>query len=43
MQYYFWNLWGSRRSGCSIPCGTSGAEGVVGAVFLVELMGLKVR
>ena len=36
-----WNLWGSKRGRCSIPCGTWEAQGVVGAVFLVELVGLK--
>ena len=33
MEYSLWNLWGSRRGRCSIPCGTCGAPGVVGAVF----------
>ena len=37
-QSSLWNLWASRRGRCSIPCGTCGAEGVVGAVFLVELV-----
>ena len=41
MQYSLWNLWASRRGRCSIPCGTCGAEGVVGAVFLVELQEKK--
>ena len=36
-----WNLWGSKGRRCSIPCGTCEAQGVVGAVFLVELVGLK--
>ena len=35
MQYSLWNLWASRRGRCSISCGTCGAEGVVGAVFLL--------
>ena len=38
MQYSLWTLWGSRRGRCSIPCGTCGAQGVVGAVFPVELV-----
>ena len=41
MQYSLWNLWGSRRGRWSIPCGTCGAPGVVGAVFPVELVGLQ--
>ena len=31
----------STRGKCSIPCGTCGPQGVVGAVFLVELVGFK--
>ena len=42
MQYSLWNLWVSRRGGRSISYGTCRAEGVVGAVFLVELVGLQV-
>ena len=41
MEYSLWNLWGSRRGRCSVPCGTCGAPGVVGAVFPVELVGLQ--
>ena len=43
MQYSLWNFWASRPCRCSIPCGTCGPPGVVGAVFLLELVGLKVR
>ena len=31
----------NARAKCSIPCGTCGPQGVVGAVFLVELVGFK--
>ena len=41
MQYSLWNLWASRRGGRSISYGTCGAEGVVGAVFFLELVGFK--
>ena len=43
MQYSLWNLWASRRGRCNIPCGTCWAQGVLGAVFLVELVGLKAK
>ena len=45
MQYSLCNLWGSRRGRWSIPCGTCGAQGVVGAapgvVGAVFPVGLK--
>ena len=42
MQYSLWNLWGSRPGRRSVSCEICGAQGVVGAVFPVELVGLKV-
>ena len=41
MQYSLWNLWASRCGRRSIPFGTCGPQGAVGAVFFLELVGLK--